>query len=201
MTEPTRWGGGKGALAGAGAVAVVAVVAALLWPEAPSPDDAPAAADAPGAPVAGAPGAGAPAAEGGPPDGAAPDAVAEAPADAAAAPAPDDAGADAAAVPTPGPIEPGFDLVRVEADGQALVAGSAAPGALVEVLLDGDVVAEAVADGSGNFVALFTAAPAEIPRVLSLRSRLPGADAFVASAASVIIAPRPQVVAEADTDT
>ncbi|PRX37940.1 Nucleoid-associated protein YgaU, contains BON and LysM domains [Meinhardsimonia xiamenensis] len=83
---------------------------------------------------------------------------------------------------------PSFDILRVDAEGAALVAGRAAPGARVAVLLDGEVVGEVEADGSGGFVAFFDVAPSAQPRVVTLRAEL--ADGRkLASEASAIIAP------------
>ena len=48
---------------------------------------------------------------------------------------------------------PSFDVVRVARDGLVVVAGKAQPGERVEVLLDGETIAEAVADRAGNFAA------------------------------------------------
>lgn len=86
---------------------------------------------------------------------------------------------------TPAPV---FDLVRVDADGAGLVAGRAAPGAAVGVMLDGAELAEVRADPSGNFVAMFDVAPSDAARVLSLAARGDGAARI--SDSSVILAPR-----------
>jgi hypothetical protein len=53
-----------------------------------------------------------------------------------------------------GPAPPSFDVVRVERDGEALIAGRAPPHAEVEVLRDGQPVATARANRRGEFVAL-----------------------------------------------
>ncbi|MGB0694259.1 MAG: Ig-like domain-containing protein [Rhodospirillaceae bacterium] len=52
------------------------------------------------------------------------------------------------------PIAPAFDIVRVEQDGNAVIAGRAEPGARVQVLDDGEVVGEAIADARGEWVVL-----------------------------------------------
>lgn len=49
--------------------------------------------------------------------------------------------------------EPVFDVVRIEPDGSGLVAGRAAPGSTVEIVVEGEVVAEVVAGPDGAFVA------------------------------------------------
>ena len=65
------------------------------------------------------------------------------------------------AAPQPEPIgDPGaprFDVVRVDQDGQMVVAGTAEPGQEVEILLDGKVVGKAEADANGGFVAVLFA--------------------------------------------
>ncbi|KAF0171473.1 MAG: Peptidoglycan-binding LysM [Rhodobacteraceae bacterium] len=66
------------------------------------------------------------------------------------------------------PVLPGFDVVRVEPDGTATVAGSAAAGAKVSLRVDGAEVAVVQADAQGKFVSLFTLAPSAAPRLLSL---------------------------------
>jgi nucleoid-associated protein YgaU len=47
---------------------------------------------------------------------------------------------------------PAFDVARIEPSGDAVVAGRAAPGAIVELLRNGEVHDHAVADQSGQFV-------------------------------------------------
>ncbi|WP_209425690.1 LysM peptidoglycan-binding domain-containing protein [Pararhodobacter sp. SW119] len=110
-------------------------------------------------------------------------AVEDAPVDAEPAPAPD-AAAEAEA-PTP----PAFDVVRVAADGSALVAGTAAPGASVVLRVDGEAVAETLADAAGQFVILFTLAPSDDPQAMTLESRR-GEGAVTRAGDTVILAPR-----------
>ena len=67
---------------------------------------------------------------------------------------------------------PVFDIVRVERTGNAVVAGRAAPGTIVDLLLNGDRRDQAVADQSGQFVMIppqFSPGDYE----LTLRSRQP----------------------------
>ena len=84
----------------------------------------------------------------------------------------------AAALPaspgSPGTDEsvPVFDIARVEPTGDAVIAGRAAPGAIVELLRKGEVYDQAVADRSGQFVMI----PPRLPPgdyELSLRSHQP----------------------------
>jgi hypothetical protein len=67
---------------------------------------------------------------------------------------------------------PVFDVARIDRTGDAVIAGRAAPGAIVELLLKGKVHDQAVADRSGQFVMI----PPRLPPgdyELTLRSHLP----------------------------
>ena len=120
---------------------------------------------------------------------------------------------EAAAVPATDPAvqpapetafePPRFDTVRVTPEGEALVAGRAAPGAEVTVLVDGVAAAQALADGAGSFAALFTLPQSAAPRLITLSMVADGA--AVASTQSVALEPvapqtgvEPPVVAAAD---
>ncbi|MCB1331816.1 MAG: hypothetical protein KDK28_21140, partial [Maritimibacter sp.] len=65
---------------------------------------------------------------------------------------------------------PSFDTVRIDPEGGALVAGRADPDARVTVRVDGQIVAEAEADGAGNFATLFTLPANEATRVMTLEA-------------------------------
>ena len=69
----------------------------------------------------------------------------------AAAPAP-------AATPEPAPTNaaqvPTFDVLRVEPDGSAVIAGKAAPGSKLEIVNNGQVIAQTTVQGSGDFAAV-----------------------------------------------
>lgn len=68
----------------------------------------------------------------------------------------------------PEPVAPRVDTLRVEPDGSSVIAGRAAAGATVAVMLGAEVLAEVVADAGGAFVALVSLPPSDAPRVLSL---------------------------------
>ena len=73
---------------------------------------------------------------------------------------------------------PSFDVARTEGTGDAVIAGRAAPGAVVDLLRDGERLDRAVADASGQFVMV----PPHLPAgsyELTLNARLP--DGTVAS--------------------
>ena len=70
------------------------------------------------------------------------------------APVPETAAGPEPTAPAAATEAPSFDLVRVEPDGSAAVAGTAAPGAKVTIYADGAPLAEVEADAEGNFVAI-----------------------------------------------
>ena len=95
-------------------------------------------------------------------------------------------------------------MVRVEADGNALVAGKAEPGSTVTIYMDGSKLDSVTADRSGKFVAFLTLGTSETPRVLSLE--MTAGDQVIASADQVILAPvvqptPPVQVAQAPAET
>jgi nucleoid-associated protein YgaU len=74
--------------------------------------------------------------------------------------------------PAMGESVPVFDIARIEPTGDAVIAGRAAPGAIVELLRNGERHDQTVADQSGQFVIV----PPRLPPgnyELTLRSRLP----------------------------
>lgn len=119
-------------------------------------------------------------------------------------PAADDAAPATVAAPTPAttPEAPAFDTVRADADGSVLVAGTAAAGARIAILVDGAAVAEAVTDAGGKFAAFLDLGPSEKPRTITLASRTEGG-VDATSDATVMLeptaaAPEPEEVAAAD---
>ncbi|WP_422064984.1 LysM peptidoglycan-binding domain-containing protein [Shimia sp.] len=84
-------------------------------------------------------------------------------------------------------VSPTFDLVRVDAEGNTVIAGAATPNAMLGILLDGAEIALAPTDTSGKFAAILTIEPSEAPRVLSLVERRDDGD--IPSDATVIVAP------------
>lgn len=113
--------------------------------------------------------------------------AAEGAAPAAVEPAPEPA-AEPVAAPAPAPVAPRFDVVRVDTDGVATLAGLAPAGADVSLRLDGSELSRVTADGSGQFATLLTLSPSEQPRILSLVALLPDGSE-VAGAETVAIAP------------
>jgi nucleoid-associated protein YgaU len=64
-----------------------------------------------------------------------------------------------------------IDLVRIDKAGSAIVAGKAPRGAEVEIYVDGEVIAEIVADTKGGFVALFDVPPSQDAQVMTMALR------------------------------
>ncbi|MDE4133230.1 LysM peptidoglycan-binding domain-containing protein [Phaeobacter sp. QD34_3] len=91
---------------------------------------------------------------------------------------------------------PQLDLVRVDPDGAVVIAGRAVPGAAISVLLDGTVLEQASAQGSGEFVIFASILPSQQPRVISLLARLgeqeaASLDQFILAPAAPVPAPAP----------
>ena len=82
------------------------------------------------------------------------------------------------------PKTPSFDVVRVETDGAAMIAGNAEAGSVIEIRVDETVVAEVKADSSGNFASFVTLPESKDAQVLTLKS-----EAQVAASEQVIVAP------------
>lgn len=61
--------------------------------------------------------------------------------------------------PAEAPIVPSFDLVRIEPNGESVIAGRAAPGATIELMRGDQVHARGVADASGLFAIVPPALP------------------------------------------
>lgn len=103
-----------------------------------------------------------------------------------------------AAEPGVVPPLPSLDTVRIGRDGQAVVAGRAAPGADVTLLDNGRVIGNVQADRNGEWV-LVPAVPLPPGAAsLSLATQAPGEKAAAQSAAVAVTVPdRRQVAAEA----
>lgn len=93
------------------------------------------------------------------------------------------AAADAAGQPK----IPAFDTVRVEKTGEAVIAGTATPGADVVVKFDGKVIGETTANGDGAFVLVPTTPLPVGSGALTLESRASADAAAVPSQQSVAV--------------
>ena len=90
-------------------------------------------------------------------------------------------------------IKPSFDLVRIAPDGAGQVAGTAEPGAVVAILLDGATLSEVEVGRDGKFFGFIALEASLEPRVMSLLQTIDGEELY--SDATVIIAPSAPVVA------
>lgn len=95
----------------------------------------------------------------------------------------------------PEPVVPEFDVVRVSPDGLTVIAGRAAPGQTVEMLLDGVLIATVVADANGQFATHLELPQSDEARQLVLRVSVDGA---VSDDVAVSVLPDPQAVASAE---
>jgi nucleoid-associated protein YgaU len=101
----------------------------------------------------------------------------------------------AAAAPSPAST-PAFDVVRVEPNGDAVVAGRAAPGAQVDLSDDGKAIGDAVANDAGQFVILpAPLSPGRHP--LRLSAKVGGGAPQVSDVVVVEVAGTPAAVAAA----
>jgi len=106
---------------------------------------------------------------------------------ASTAPAPT---ASAPATPTPAapaPIAPSFDIVRIDPQGGAVIAGRGEPGAEVSIRSDGTEIGHATADGQGAWALTLTGPLPPGPHALTLREHT-AAGQELASLGSVLMA-------------
>jgi hypothetical protein len=96
---------------------------------------------------------------------------------------------------------PSFDIVRVDGEGNTVIAGLAEPFSQVTILLDGAAIDKTQADGGGNFVSLLFIEPSGTPRILGFLMQT-GDGRELGSAETVIIGAiePPLVVAEAEAE-
>lgn len=125
----------------------------------------------------------------------APDAAEPAPTQASEAP--DTTAATVApgtATPPPALIAPSFDLVRVEPDGTAVIAGKGTAGSRITVLLDDAELDRFDVDASGAFVSFLQLPPSTAPRILTMLAELAGEKLL--SPDQIILAPSPRAATE-----
>lgn len=71
-------------------------------------------------------------------------------------------------------IKPSFDVVRVDNSGSAVIAGNAEPYSKVVILSNGEEIGEAIAGGSGEFVAIIQVPENDQGQTLELESEVSG---------------------------
>ena len=101
-----------------------------------------------------------------------------------------------------GPIKPSFDVVRINPEGDAVIAGRAAPGAKVTIL-DGDKqIGSATADDRGEWVFLPTEPLPTGKRELGLMAAGPNGETLVSDSVVVLAVPeRPGAAAAPESRT
>ncbi len=83
---------------------------------------------------------------------------------------PEKAGAPEEKAMAPKEVFPTFDVLRVEKDGSTLIAGNAAPGSTVEIVIGDKVVATTTAGTNGDFVAILESPLEPGDHEISIRS-------------------------------
>jgi LysM repeat protein len=96
-----------------------------------------------------------------------------------------------------GPVLPTFDIVRVEKDGSAVMAGRAESGSLVSVIDNGDSLESVQASGDGQWVVALLSPLKPGDHELGLLSKLENGDVLVSEQVVVVSVPYPSV---ADSD-
>lgn len=91
------------------------------------------------------------------------------------------------AAPEAEPVVPAFDTVRVEKTGEAVIAGTAAPGAEVVLRLNGTSIATTTANDGGAFVIVLDKPLPPGSGTLTLEAKAPGDIVFTPSAQSVAV--------------
>ncbi|PTV97294.1 nucleoid-associated protein YgaU [Rhodobacter aestuarii] len=100
--------------------------------------------------------------------------------------------------PEPAPVAR-YDALRVTPEGALTLAGTVAPGAQVELLLEGAVIETVTPNATGAFAALVDIDPSAEPRALQLR--VTGEDGVAQVAGeSLTVAPSPLALAQAATE-
>ncbi len=90
------------------------------------------------------------------------------------------------------PVPPSFDIVRIEPDGSAVIAGRAAPGARVTILDGGKPLGEVTADQRGEWVLLPGDALPPGGRDLTVEATLPDGETLRGRDTVTLVVPQPR---------
>jgi nucleoid-associated protein YgaU len=91
--------------------------------------------------------------------------------------------------PAPGPVEPSFDIVRINPEGDTVMAGRAAANAMVRIFDGGKPIGEVQANRRGEWVFVPTRPLAPGSRKLSLSASVAGAKAVASGSEVVLVIP------------
>jgi nucleoid-associated protein YgaU len=96
---------------------------------------------------------------------------------------------------------PSFDVVQISPDGQTLIAGKAEPNAVVDILIDGEILGTVQADSDGNWVFIPTEAILGGTRELSLVARKDNGEELPSDATVVAVFPtKPKIIVVAKAE-
>ncbi len=87
--------------------------------------------------------------------------------------------------------EPRFDIVRISPSGSAVIAGRAAPGAVVTVFEGGKPIGTVTADARGEWVLVPAKPLAPGSRTLSLSAKMPDGSTLDSAGEVVLVVPKP----------
>jgi len=96
------------------------------------------------------------------------------------------------AAPAIEPLLPSFDVVRITPDGNAVIAGRAAPQSMVTIIDNGRVIGSVRADQRGEWVYVPDKPFSPGSRQLSLRSVIDGAEPVPSNDVVVLVVPEPK---------
>ncbi|WP_374377144.1 LysM peptidoglycan-binding domain-containing protein [Dongia sp.] len=91
----------------------------------------------------------------------------------------------------PPPTQPSFDVVRVNPNGDAVIAGRAAPGAAITLLDDGQTIGTAKADDRGDWVLLPNSAVAPGEHKFTLQAQVGGGAMQSSERMVIVVVPAP----------
>ena len=95
---------------------------------------------------------------------------------------------------------PTFDIVRIQPEGNTLIAGQGIPGARMRILLDGEPVGDVIVTPSGTFAIVLQLAPSDEPRTITLAMEPEGTSDVIVSESTIFVAPT-TIIAEAAEET
>jgi nucleoid-associated protein YgaU len=93
--------------------------------------------------------------------------------------------------PVEGPKPPVFDLLRVEKDGSVVMAGSAPPGSEIEIMDNGQIIAQGKVGPNGDFAIVFDAPLTPGDHELSIIATTDDGDRIASAETGIVTIPEP----------